>query len=67
MKRSARLNSLNISKIDEDEDEDIENETNKSQFNNELVRSTTSLSLPTTKKEVNYRSFQFKKKYSKFF
>jgi len=40
--------------IEMDEDEDIENVKIKLQFNTEIVRSTTSLSLPITRKEVNF-------------
>lgn len=43
--------------IETDEDEDNENK----KINLELVRSITSLSLPTTKKEVDYLEFYFKK------
>lgn len=51
-KRSTTPNPLNIIEIDEDDD--IENGKNKSLFNNELVRSTTSFSFSTTKKEVYF-------------
>ena len=49
-KHSAASNPSNI--IEVDEDEDVENGEIQDQFSGELVRSTTSISLPTTKKEV---------------
>jgi len=51
-KHSFIPNPLSIIEIDEDED--IENRKMKSPSITELVRNSTSLSLPTTKKEVNF-------------
>jgi hypothetical protein len=48
---------LNITEVDEDED--VEEAKMKLQLNSELVRSRTSISLPTTKKEVNFLEFHF--------
>jgi hypothetical protein len=52
-------NPLNITEVDEDED--AEEAKMKLQLNSELVRSRTSISLPTTKKEVNFLEFHFLK------
>ncbi len=50
---------MNITEVDEDED--AEEAKMKLQLNSELVRSRTSISLPTTKKEVNFLEFHFLK------
>lgn len=57
-KQSAILDSLNIVELDEDEDGN-ENRKPKSDFQNDLTRSLTSISLPTTKKEVIIYHYSF--------
>ena len=57
-KRAPTPNPSNI--IEVDEDEDPEAERLASQLDSELVRSTTSISLPTTKKEVEFLRFHFR-------
>ena len=54
-KHSATPSSANITEVDEDED--VEHEKLKLQLNSELLRTTTSISLPTTKKEVYFLQF----------
>ena len=56
-KRSPTPNPLNI--IEVDEDEDSEQEKLASQLDSELARSTTSISLPTTRKEVDFLQSHF--------
>ncbi len=58
-KHSASPSPANITEVDEDED--IEREKLKLQLNYDLLRSTTSISLPTTKKEVYSLEFYFLK------
>lgn len=57
-RQAALLDPLNI--IEVEEDENGEKRKSKAEFQNELVRSTTSISLPTTKKEVTNRAFPMK-------